>query len=188
MLVLCATNRPGANSRIIAKRVCSILKDNGCDTLVYLDLADLKPDIFKPTVYAEKPEWFVKEFQQPVLDAPGMVVVVPEYNGSFPGVMKYFIDMLKFPESLVEMPVMFIGCAAGQWGALRSVEQLTHIFQYRNAHIFGQRLFIPKVHEAITPDGQLGDYEERLKRQISAFQSFVWSLPISKNLRLFRPA
>ena len=55
--------------------------------------------------------------QQRVLDAAGLHIITPEYNGSFPGVLKYFIDMLKFPESFVEKPVAFTGEAAGLWGA-----------------------------------------------------------------------
>ena len=71
--------------------------------------------------------------QNRVLDAAGLHVVTPEYNGSFPGVLKYFIDMLKFPESFDRKPVAFLGEAAGTWGGLRSVEQLQMIFGYRNA-------------------------------------------------------
>ena len=40
-----------------------------------------------------------------VLQAEGLIVVTPEYNGSLPGVLKYFIDMLKFPESFEQRPV-----------------------------------------------------------------------------------
>jgi len=58
-----------------------------------------------------------------VLMAAGLHVVLPEYNGSYPGVLKYFIDMLKFPESFENKPAAFVGVANGQWGALRAVEQ-----------------------------------------------------------------
>jgi len=74
--------------------------------------------------------------------ADGIVTVVPEYNGSFPGVLKYFIDMLRFPESLYGIPAAFVGIAAGEWGALRAVEQMEMVFQYRHAHLFGRRVFI----------------------------------------------
>src|SRR6202041_2664385 len=104
-------------------------------------LSDLPAEMFLPTAYADKPP-VVKELQRRIMDAGGLHMVAPEYNGSFPGVLKYFIDMLKFPESFENRPVCFTGLAAGIWGALRPVEQLQAIFGYRNAHIFPARVFL----------------------------------------------
>ena len=108
-----------------------------------LDLAQLPPEIFSPTSYAEKPKSFQPFCRRhPALG--GLHVVTPEYNGSVPGVLKYFIDMLKFPESFENRPVCFTGLGAGIWGALRPVEQLQAIFGYRNAFVFpGTRLPAP---------------------------------------------
>ena len=81
--------------------------------------------------------------------------------------------MLKFPESLQNVPVAFIGAAAGQFGALRSVEQLEMIFGYRKAHIFGERLFISALDKVIAADGNVGEHEERLASLVSGFIGFV---------------
>ena len=86
-----------------------------------LDLATLPPEIFSPASYAEKPKAF-RPFSDAILQSSGVVVVSPEYNGGIPGVLKYFIDMLKFPESFTDRPVCFVGLAAGMWGALRPIE------------------------------------------------------------------
>ena len=103
------------------------------------------------------------------------MVVTPEYNGGMPGVLKYFIDMLKFPESFERRPVCFVGLAAGVWGALRPVEQLQMIFGYRNAHIFPERVFIPGVGSVINSEGQVSDPEivKRLRKQAQGFTDFV---------------
>lgn len=39
----------------------------------------------------------VEAFRKPILEADGLVFVIPEYNGSFPGILKMFIDYLPFP-------------------------------------------------------------------------------------------
>jgi len=176
MLVLCGTNRPGANTRKVSHRILELLQQMPDEQLPgpkLLDLADLQPDIFLPASYTRKPEWFLREFQAPITEARGMIVVTPEYNGSFPGVLKYFVDMLKFPESLVGMPVAFVGCAAGQFGALRPVEQISMVFHYRKAHIFGERVFMPDIGNAIQEDGTVGVYEERLQGLVAGFVQFV---------------
>jgi NAD(P)H-dependent FMN reductase len=142
-----------------------------------LDLANLPPEIFAATSYAAKPKSF-EPFALGVLNATGLIVVTPEYNDGMPGVLKYFIDMLKFPESFIERPVCFIGLAAGMWGALRPVEQLQAIFGYRNAFLYPNRVFLPGVGDLIDDKGALTDADllDRLKTQAVGFVDFVEKL------------
>jgi len=171
--VIVGTNRPGANSRKVAAQILEIYKQQGA-TAQLLDLATLPPEIFSPSSYAAKPSAFAS-FAQRVLDAKGLHVVTPEYNGSVPGVMKYFIDMLKFPESFERKPVAFTGVAAGMWGALRPVEQLQMIFGYRNAFIYPVRVFIPHIGNELDENGRLksADLITRLEEQARGFVDFV---------------
>lgn len=155
ILVISGTNRPGSNTRVVAGLAVDGLRSIG-EEAELLDLAELPPEIFDPSSYATKPAAFDR-FQRAVLDADGILTVIPEYNGGFPGVMKYFIDMLRFPDSLFEKPAAFIGLSDGAWGALRGVEQLEMIFQYRNAHLYGRRVFIPRVSRALDAGGGLAD-------------------------------
>jgi chromate reductase, NAD(P)H dehydrogenase (quinone) len=172
--VICGTNRPQAASRAISNHVCEVLKKQ-TQKVACIDLADLKSDLFNATSYAEKPEWFLKEFQEPINSASKIIFVVPEYNGSFPGVLKYFIDMLSFPQSLKGVPVAFIGVAAGSFGALRAVEQVEMICHYLGAYLFPERLFIPQVTSLVSPKLELGDKEERLKSLLERFQAVTVS-------------
>jgi chromate reductase len=167
------TNRPGSNTRKVAKHVEEIYAGLRV-SLQVLDLAQMPPEIFNPASYAEKPASF-KPFADAVLKSSGLVVVSPEYNGSIPGVLKYFIDMLKFPESFERRPVCFVGLAAGIWGALRPVEQLELIFGYRNAFIYPERVFLPEVNDLLDAKGRLQDVEllERLTKQAEGFVDFV---------------
>src|SRR5438445_8970936 len=145
LTMIVGTNRPGSNTRKVATHVEEIYAGLRVP-LGVLDLAKLPPEIFSPSSYAEKPKSFTP-FADAILQASGLVVVTPEYNGSVPGVLKYFIDMLKFPESFDRRPVCFVGLGAGMWGALRPVEQLQAIFGYRNAYNYPERVFMPHVNE-----------------------------------------
>ena len=115
MTLIVGTNRPGSNTRKIARHVEAIYAELKVP-LKILDLAEMPPEIFNPTSYGEKPKGF-QPFADGVVQATGLIVVTPEYNGSVPGVLKYFIDMLKFPESFEQRPVCFVGLSAGIWGA-----------------------------------------------------------------------
>jgi chromate reductase, NAD(P)H dehydrogenase (quinone) len=173
ILIISGTNRPESNALRISRLVLEQYEAIGVAARVF-SLADLPKEAFDGATYASKPPSIVA-IQQAVLAARGLHVVTPEYNGSFPGVLKYFIDLLKFPESFENKPVAFIGEAAGIWGGLRAVEQLQQIFSYRNAHLFPDRVFIPGVGRALNPEGRLIDpaLNERIATQCSGFSGFV---------------
>lgn len=174
--LISGTNRPGANTRKITAIIEGIYRDLGVPTRL-LDLHELPPELFSPEAYANKPARFAP-FAQGVLDASGLVIVTPEYNGSMPGVLKLFIDHLKFPESFEARPVCFVGLAAGIWGALRSVEQLQAIFGYRNAYIFPKRVFMPGIGSTLDAQGQITDPDvlKRLREQAAEYVTFVEQL------------
>src|SRR5205823_4968760 len=147
---------PGSNALKIARIALGHYRQAEISAEL-LSLTELPAEVFEGAAYATKPPGMVA-IQQHVLDAAGLHVITPEYNGSFPGVLKYFIDMLRFPESFEHKPVAFTGEAAGAWGAIRSVEQLQHIFGYRNAHIYPDRVFIPGVVQKFDANGKFLDH------------------------------
>ena len=145
--LIVGTNRPGCNARKVAAHIEEFYSELKVPLRV-LDLAQLPPEIFSPASYAEKPKSF-RPFAEAILQSDGLHVVTPEYNGGMPGVLKYFIDMLKFPESFEHRPVCFTGEAAGMWGALRPIEQLQAIFGYRNAYLYPERVFLPQIYDLL---------------------------------------
>ena len=171
--LIAGTNRPNSNTRKIARQVEEIYAELKVPVCV-LDLAQLPAEIFSPAAYAEKPKAF-QPFADAVLQADGLHVVTPEYNGGMPGVLKYFIDMLKFPESFDRRPVCFVGLSAGIWGALRPVEQLQAIFCYRNAYLYPERVFLPQINGLLDEHGRLNNAElrQRLQSQARGFAGFV---------------
>ena len=171
--LISGTNRPGSHTRKIARHVEEVYAELKVPLRV-LDLAQLPPEIFLQSSYTEKPKSF-QPFAEGILHATGLVLVTPEYNGGVPGVLKYFIDMLKFPESFEKRPVCFIGVSAGIWGALRPIEQLQLIFGYRNAYIYPERVFLPQINTLLNESGRLANSEllGRLKGQAEGFVSFI---------------
>ena len=157
ILVISGTNRKNSNSIRLARHCQSILEAKGATTEL-LDLEQLPLEVLSPTAYSEKPEGWAP-FQDAVDRAKAIWVIVPEYNGSYPGALKMFIDLLEHPNSLQGLPSAFVGLAAGRWGAIRAVEQLEMVFQYRYAHLFNERLFVPAVYKMLDDQDALTDPE-----------------------------
>jgi sugar phosphate isomerase/epimerase/NAD(P)H-dependent FMN reductase len=171
--IVAGTNRPGSLTLKVAREIEGIYRRLGVPAQV-IDLALLPREALAPEAYAQKPASFAP-FAQAILESAGLVVVAPEYNGSFPGVLKYFVDLLKFPESFQNRPTAFVGLAAGQWGALRAVEHLQQVFGYREAHIFPDRVFIPGISGLLDESEKIQDraIAARLEKQAQGFVGFI---------------
>jgi chromate reductase, NAD(P)H dehydrogenase (quinone) len=168
-----ATNRPGSNTAKVAAHVAEIYAAKG-SPLHVVDLHKLPPEIFSPSSYAEKPASFAP-FQEAMTKADAIVVVTPEYNGGFPGVFKYFIDMLKFPETFTGKPFVFVGLSAGGGGAVRPVEHFSMLVTYLRGIIYPGTVNMPGINSLLDDAGKVkaGELVERLEKQAEGFIKFV---------------
>ncbi|GDY11737.1 ACP phosphodiesterase [Planctomycetota bacterium] len=173
--VIPGTNRTGAKTLLLAKQVAEDHRALGA-TVDLLEL-DLGAEFLAGTAY-KQPTPGIKGFVDRFLASDGVVFVVPEYNGSFPGVLKLFLDMLPYPAGFDRRPCAFIGLSSGQFGGLRAVEHLQAVAGYRNAHLYPPRVFIAGIEKQLTPEGALSDPKlvQRLKDQAAGFQQFVKAL------------
>lgn len=170
--ILSSTDRPGSN----AFKVSSFVKEyieNDSDAKLF-SLRDFPFEDVVGGKYGKEIE-SVKAFNNAFLDADGFIFVVPEYNGGFPGVLKFFLDYLPFPDAMYKKPVSFIGEADGSFGALRPVEHLQQILAYRKALIYTERMFIKGVNDNF--DRETGIKSEFLQGllddQLDGFIEFV---------------
>lgn len=172
IVVVCGTNRDGALSRLLATEVAESYRQRN-HTVDLLDMAELPADVLLGTAYKEQPA-NVKALVDRFLAADGVVFVIPEYNGSYPGVIKLFVDMLPYPEGFDSRPCAFIGLAAGQFKGLRAVEHFQQVAGYRNAYMYPRRLFIGESFKQFV-DGKLADDEltKRLHGQAEGFLKFI---------------
>lgn len=172
IVVLSGSNRPRSRTLQVARALVPILVAQGAGAHL-MNLEDLPGDLFLPTSYGDPPSSF-RPYQEEISAAEGVLTVVPEYNGSYPGALKYFIDLLEFPESLRGVPAGFVGIASGEWGGLRAVEHLQQVFRYRRANIYGHSVYVREIHKALDAAGKLQDpaLEARLTDLVHGFVSF----------------
>ena len=178
--VISGTDRNDSNTLRVSLVIQKIYKELGEDVEV-IDLRDVKPHLHTGPHYGNAPQpEELTIFTQKILKSDGLIVVTPEYNGSMPGVLKYFIDHLKFPESFEYRPVCFVGLGA-MFGGLRPVEHLQQVFGYRNAFIYPVRVFMMNVWNSLK-NGEIQDVPLRtlLVDQAKGFQAFTRALSGAK--------
>lgn len=177
--IISGTDRLGSNSLKVSKYIQNIYKDLG-ESVEIIDLQEIKTLLAEQTTYSTPTEP-LKVYLDKVLGSDGLIVVCPEYNGSMPGILKYFIDHLKFPEAFEYRPVCFVGLGF-MFGGLRPVEHLQGVFGYRNAFIFPERVFITQPPSKVTAEGHISDemVAKLLLMQAKGFQRFCEALAVYK--------
>ena len=182
--IISATDRPGANSLIIAGILQSIYKKLNCTTEI-ISLKEVSFQILFKHPYPEKLPEEIKPIISKLNSSSGFTVVCPEYNGSFPGIFKFFIDHWSYPETFEYRPIAFVGLG-GRFGGLRAVEQMQQIMGYRNAFIYPQRVFLQNVSDLLS-DGVIQDQEimKLLSQQAAGFLKFISALEEKKLSALF---
>lgn len=180
--IISGTDRPDSNSLRIAGYVQQQYRSHGVDADI-INLQDFPTSAVEGGRYADKPRE-VHAYIHPVVEADALVIVCPEYNGGYPGILKLFIDYLPFPEALNKKPISFIGHANGAFGGLRAVEQLQHVVGYRNAHVFPERVFIPRIGKNFDDKKGISDpfQQDLLQSQIKNFIAFVENLKFEDSL------
>jgi chromate reductase len=178
--IIAGTDRPESNTLKVAKYVQSLYLAQG-EKVEIIDLRIAKEHLHADLQYGKHSDG-MKPYQDKVVGSDGLIVVCPEYNGSMPGVLKYFIDHLKFPESFEYRPVCFVGIGSGAFGGLRPVEHLQQVFGYRNAFIYPERVFVMNPHKVINAENEITDplLQELFLRQVQGFQKFSKALVDAK--------
>lgn len=180
--IISGTDRPDSNALRISKYVQRQYQKEGIDPKI-IDLQDFPLEQVAGGKYGEDlPE--VDNFVRQAVEADGLVIVCPEYNGGYPGILKLFIDYMPFPGSLDKKPIAMIGEATGAFGAMRAVEQLQQVVGYRNAHVFPERVFIARVHKNFDEEKGVKDdlQQQLLMSQIAGFPQFVRDLKENESL------
>lgn len=160
--VISGTNRPGSRTRLIANHVVKSLQAAGAEEVNLLDLCDLDHGFFFPKMYDPKqtPTDFQAHQEALILNAAKVVFVTPEYNGSFPGALKTFIDAIsvhRYAENFKQKPVALIGVSTGRAGNLRGLDHLADILLHMGAHLVLQKMPISQVDKLLDEAGELVD-------------------------------
>ena len=173
--IISGTHRAGARSLHVARIVHSLYQALGVESTI-LDLQQLPLPEGRDYDAAVQPEVLKRAFSW-VDKAAGLHIVVPEYNGSMPGVLKHFIDHWSFPRAFEYRPVALIGLG-GRFGGLRPVEHLQGVLLYRNVFLYPRRVFLLNVPDVLTVEGRLlkPDYLQELKKQTQGFTHFIAAL------------
>ncbi|MGJ1204721.1 NADPH-dependent FMN reductase [Sphingobacterium lactis] len=154
-LIISGTNRKHSNSLKVAKFYQKEFRNRG-EEFEILSLEDLPADIINTDLYGKRSPEFA-EIQQMVSEAKKFVFIIPEYNGSYPGVLKVFVDACAFPASFFHKKAALVGLSTGKYGNIRGVDHFTGVCNYVRLHVLPLKIHIPLIQNEINQEGDFTD-------------------------------
>ena len=164
--IISGTNRKYSNTYKIAREYQLILKEKGIEAGVF-SLENI--DVFNYNAAFEKIE------NEILIPTTHFIIISPEYNGSFPGVLKMLFDSSRSHEMWYHKKALLTGVATGRAGNLRGMDHLADVLNYLKITVHPNKLPISVVNSVVGSDGKIID-EYTLKAINHQLDEFIaWS-------------
>ena len=164
IVVINGSVRPGAYTNMASALVVDELRQHPKVSVDVVDPATLHLPF--PGVDPHSAD--TGRLQRIVRAATGVILVTPEYHGSFSSIMKLVIENLGFPSTLEGKPVALLGVAAGSIGAIKSLEHLRGVVSHVGGIVLPLPISIANVQKVFDRDGHaLDPTAERMVRQVA---------------------
>ena len=123
----------------------------------------------------ERDEEFVSMEKKYLIPAEAFVVILPEYNGSYPGILKLMIDNSDVAKCWHHKKALLTGVSTGRAGNLRGMEHLTGSLLHMKMLVHPNRLPISMVDKLLDENQQLSDTGalKAINTQLDEFLTFV---------------
>lgn len=152
LTIISGTNRNNSYTFRVSNVLKEVLRNQNDElSIQLLSLETLPTDFIFSSFRKDNPE-FEKLKDKYITHTDAFIFVVPEYNGSYPGILKSWIDCIH-PSFFNEKPAGLIGVSSGRAGNLRGLEHLTGVLQYLKMHIFHLKQPISRIEEMF--DGEM---------------------------------
>jgi chromate reductase, NAD(P)H dehydrogenase (quinone) len=127
----------------------------------------------------------VQQLKKSIAESDGLLLVTPEYNNSFPGVLKNAIDWLSRPPADVpkvfgDRPMGVIGASPGGFGTVLAQNAWLPVLRTLGARAwFGQKLLVSRAGSVFNEAGELTDEAVRtqLRNYLAGFVDFSRNRP-----------
>ena len=162
-----STRRESFNKKLVAIAAQGAREAGAEVTLI--DLKDFPLPLFDQDLEAEQgmPE-NGKKLKKLFIDHDGPLIASPEYNSSFPAVLKNAIDWVSRPAPGEPSLVAFrskvatlMSASPGALGGLRGLVHVRSILSNIGVIVLPDQIAVAKAHEAFNADGSLKDSKQQ---------------------------
>lgn len=175
--VVIGTGREGRKTPIIAKFVTEQAKEFGFDAALF-DVVDFA------TLVTSNNDEKQEEWKAIAEKADGFIIVVPEYNHSYPGELKLLLD--KAYNEYNHKPVGLCTVAAGGIGGTRVAESMLPVFNAYKMIALRDAVYFTAIHSLLEENGtikheSMAMYAERLQPMLTELQAYAHASETIRN-------
>lgn len=146
--IISGTNRKDSNTLKIANEYQQIMRLKGFEAGI-LSLENM--DVLH---YDDE---FKRIENEILIPSTHLIIVSPEYNGSFPGVLKLLFDNSRSHEMWFHKKALLTGVATGRAGNLRGMDHLADVLNYIKITVHPNKLPISVVNSVVSKEGKIID-------------------------------
>ncbi len=160
--IILGSTRRDRQSVKVGRFVLARLKQRQNVQTELLDLLEFNFPIMEERLHRrDDPPPRLKEFGEKIGRADSVIIVTPEYNNGYPGVLKNALDYL-LPE-YERKPIGIVTVSAGGFGGINCLAQLRLVTLGMGAFPIPENLAVSRVHDSFNDDGTPNDpvYENR---------------------------
>ena len=165
--VILGTTRKGRMSAHVARFVWGELSKRPNVVTELIDIAELPLPVNGAGEEIKDPG-----FSQKMENADGLVIVTPEYNHSFPGLLKHVLDTCL--EEYIHKAAGIVGVSAGPFGGTRVVESFLPVLRELGLMTTFTDLNFSRVREAFDETGKLHDEKTWSERAANFLDELLW--------------
>jgi len=146
--IISGTNRVASHTEKVAAEYQRLLKEKDVDAGIF-SLKNL--DVLNRT-----PE-FLKVENEILIPTQKFIFILPEYNGTFPGVLKAMIDNSDIGKAWYHKKALLTGISTGRAGNLRGMDHLSASLNYLKMNVHHNKLPISQIDKVMDANGRLND-------------------------------
>jgi NAD(P)H-dependent FMN reductase len=166
--LILGTNRKRRESENVARWLSGKMSERGEIETNLFDVRDfdLPQDDYGTAIGKDYPEW-----RDAIIRADGLVIIAPEYNHGYPGILKSVLDLLL--KEYIHKAVGLVGVSASPWGGTRVIEACVPMVRELGLAVTFSDLNFPQVQNKFDENGKLLD-EAYDKRAVDFLDELVW--------------
>lgn len=165
LLVFAGSTRAQSFNRRLAQVAADLGREAGA-AVTHIELADFDVPLYNADLEAQGTPRDVVRLKEIFFAHPAWIVVSPEYNGSYTGLLKNTIDWVSSPvkgdpvwssgtKPFAGKVVGLLAASPGALGGLRSLSHLAPLLMNLQCWVSPRQFALAKAGEAFSPQGQL---------------------------------
>lgn len=174
--IIIGSNRKDNVSSVIGEKYAEELHKLYTGKVKVVRIEEMPSEVFNPEMYSTANDWVEKIKDEAIIPAKKFIFIFPEYNGTFPGALKLFIDVLSSKDadkSFHDKKAALVGISAGKFGNWLGLEHFGVVLNYLKVSAFHQKVSISNLWKYMG-DGKFNDpkAEEYISKQLEGFLKF----------------